>query len=137
MCVLVNNIENVRRRLDELFRSMDVDEVAQIMSENAPEKPPKPNESYEFDITFVQAERLCPLDSNELSDPYVLLYSKENVELWRGPTVYADISPRWNASYTVTLSEETMYLVCINDQDKVHKDRLCGWVYLYINPLDY
>ncbi|KAG0234611.1 hypothetical protein BGW42_006362 [Actinomortierella wolfii] len=136
MCILMNNIEAVRQRLDELYRNMEVDEIADILQEHAPEQTIDPNDPKMFEIVFVGAERLRPMDSNEASDPYIIM-SHEDKEVFRSKTVYANLNPRWNETYNVTLTKEIKYLIVINDEDKVHKDRLCAWQYLYIDPLDY
>ncbi|KAF9357323.1 hypothetical protein BGX34_009439 [Mortierella sp. NVP85] len=136
MCVLVNNIEAVRQRLDELYRNMEVDEMVQILREHEPENESDLSEPHQFEIVFVCAERLLPMDSNEASDPFIVL-SHDNKDLFRSKTIYANINPRWNEVYEVTLTKEATYLVRIYDSDKVHKNRLCGWQHLSIDPQDY
>lgn len=136
MCVLVNNIEAVRQRLDELYRSMEVDEMVQILREHEPEKETDPDDPHQFEIVFVCAERLLPMDSNEASDPFIVL-SHENKDLFKSKTIYANINPRWNEVYEVTLTKEITYLIRVYDADKVHKNRLCGWQHLTIDPQDY
>ncbi|KAF9961466.1 hypothetical protein BGZ72_003531 [Mortierella alpina] len=136
MCVLVNNIEAVRQRLDELYRNMDVDEVAQILRDNEPEPEADPNKPHQFEIVFVMAERLLPMDSNEASDPFIVM-THDHKELFRSKTISANINPRWNEIYEVTLTKEITYLIRVFDADKVHKDRLCGWQHLHIDPQDY
>ncbi|KAG0198031.1 hypothetical protein BGX28_008487 [Mortierella sp. GBA30] len=136
MCVLVNNIEAVRQRLDELYRNMDVDEVAQILRENDSELEMDPNTPHQFEIVFVSAERLLPMDSNEASDPFIVM-THDHKEVFRSKTISANINPRWNEVYEVNLTKEIVYLIRIFDADKVHKDRLCGWQHLHIDPQDY
>ncbi|KAF8979911.1 hypothetical protein BGZ46_004861 [Entomortierella lignicola] len=136
MCVMVNNIEAVRQRLDELYRNMDVDEAAQILRDYEPPMEQDPNVPRQFEIKFVCAERLLPLDSNEASDPFIVM-SQDGKEVFRSKTISANINPRWNEVYNVTLTKDVTYLICIYDADKVHKDRLCGWQHLHIDPQDY
>lgn len=136
MCVLVNNIEAVRERLDELYRNMDVDEVAQVLQQEGPETEMDPSLPHQFEIVFVGAERLLPMDSNDASDPFVVM-SSDGKDVFRTKTIYANINPRWNEVYNVTLTKEITYLIRIFDADKVHKDRLCGRQFLSIDPLDY
>ncbi|KAF9937369.1 hypothetical protein BGZ65_001559, partial [Modicella reniformis] len=139
MCVLVNNIEAVRQRLDELYRNMDVDEMAQILRDHETEDESDPNDPRQFEIVFVHAERLLPMDSNEASDPFIVMSHEgdTNKEVFRSKTIYANINPRWNEVYEVTLTKEITYLIRVFDSDKVHKNRLCGWSNLCIDPLDY
>jgi Ca2+-dependent lipid-binding protein len=132
----VNNIEAVRQRLDELYRNMEVDEMVQILREHEPENESDSSEPHQFEIVFVCAERLLPMDSNEASDPFIVL-SHDSKDLFRSKTIYANINPRWNEVYEVTLTKEVTYLVRIYDSDKVHKNRLCGWQHLSIDPQDY
>ncbi|KAF9360838.1 hypothetical protein BGX26_007423, partial [Mortierella sp. AD094] len=136
MCVMVNNIEAVRQRLDELYRNMDVDEAAQILRDYEPIVEQNPNAPRQFEIKFVCAERLLPLDSNEASDPFIVMWH-DGKEVFRSKTISANINPRWNEVYEVTLTKDITYLIRIYDADKVHKDRLCGWQYLSIDPQDY
>ncbi|KAF9110805.1 hypothetical protein BGX27_005855 [Mortierella sp. AM989] len=136
MCVLVNNIEAVRQRLDELYRNMDVDEAAQILRDYDPVVEPDPEAPRQFEIMFVCAERLLPLDSNEASDPFIVMWH-DGKEVFRSKTIGANINPRWNEVYEATLTKDVTYLIRIYDYDKVHKDRLCGWQYLCIDPQDY
>ncbi|KAF9173524.1 hypothetical protein BGX20_002919 [Mortierella sp. AD010] len=136
MCVMVNNIEAVRQRLDELYRNMDVDEAAEILREYEPVVEPNPDAPRQFEIKFVCAERLLPLDSNEASDPFIVMWH-DGKEVFRSKTISANINPRWNEVFEVTLTKDTTYLIRIYDADKVHKDRLCGWQYLSIDPQDY
>ncbi|KAF9373770.1 hypothetical protein CPB97_000323 [Podila verticillata] len=136
MCVLVNNIEAVRQRLDELYRRMDVDEVAQILHDNEPETEENLDTPHQFEIVFIQGERLLPMDSNEASDPFIIM-SHDGKDVFRSKTINANLNPRWNEVYEVTLTKEISYLIRVFDADKVHKDRLCGWQYLRIDPLDY
>ncbi|KAG0259677.1 hypothetical protein BG011_002446 [Mortierella polycephala] len=136
MCVLVNNIEAVRQRLDELYRNMDVDEVVQILRDNDPETEAEPDTPHQFEIVFVCAERLLAMDSNEASDPFIVM-SHDNKEVFRSKTITANINPRWNEVYEVTLTKEISYLICVFDAEKAHKDRLCGWQHLHIDPQDY
>src|SRR5690554_567667 len=114
MCVLVNNIEAVRQRLDELYRNMDVDEVVQILRDNDPETESEPNTPHQFEIVFVCAERLLAMDSNEASDPFIVM-SHDNKEVFRSKTITANINPRWNEVYEVTLTKEISYLICVFD----------------------
>ncbi|KAG0308322.1 hypothetical protein BGZ99_001171, partial [Dissophora globulifera] len=136
MCVLVNNIEAVRQRLDELYRNMDVDEVAQILHEQGPEIEIDPTAPHQFEIVFVNGERLLPMDSNEASDPFIIM-THEGKEVFKSKTVYATINPRWNEVYEVTLTKDITYHIKIFDSDKVGKSRLCGWQQLTIDPEDY
>jgi len=136
MCVLVNNIEAVRQRLDELYRNMDVDEIAQILQDHETEPETDPNAPHQFEIVIVGAERLLPMDSNDASDPFVVL-SHDGRDVFRTRTIYANINPRWNEVYNVTLTKEINYLIRIFDADKMHKDRLCGRQQLSIDPSDY
>ncbi|ORZ14822.1 hypothetical protein BCR41DRAFT_370937 [Lobosporangium transversale] len=136
MCVLVNNIEAVRQRLDELYRNMDVDNTVQTLRDHQGDIESDPNAPQQFEIIFVCAERLQPMDSNEASDPFIVM-SHENKEVFRSKTIYANINPRWNEVYQVTLTKEITYHIQIFDADKMHKDRLCGSQYLIINPEDY
>ncbi|KAF9581160.1 hypothetical protein BGW38_001926 [Lunasporangiospora selenospora] len=136
MCVLINNIEAVRQRLDELYRNMDVDEVAQILSEHKPEQETASVPPHQFEIVFVRAERLIPMDTNELSDPFIIM-SHEERDVFRSKTIFTSINPKWNEVYEASLTQETSYLIRIYDADKMHRDRLCGWQYLHLNPLDY
>lgn len=136
MCVLMNNIEAVRQRLDELYRDMDVDEIVQILRDNEPAPEQTEEEPHQFEVVIVSAERLLPMDTNEKSDPYVVL-SHDEKELFRTKTIYANINPRWNEVYETTLTKEITYLVCVYDAEKTQSNRLCGWQYLCIDPQEY
>ncbi|KAF9095477.1 hypothetical protein BGX23_000441 [Mortierella sp. AD031] len=136
MCVLMNNIEAVRQRLDELYRDMDVDEIVRILRDNEPVPETTEEAPHQFEVVFVSAERLLPMDTNEKSDPYVVL-SHEDKELFRTKTIYANINPRWNEVYETTLTKELTYLVCVYDAEKTQSNRLCGWQYLIIDPQEY
>ncbi|KAG0297547.1 hypothetical protein BGZ96_005855 [Linnemannia gamsii] len=136
MCVLMNNIEAVRQRLDELYRDMDVDEIVQILRDNEPAPEQTEEEPHQFEVVIVSAERLLPMDTNEKSDPYVVL-SHDDKELFRTTTIYANINPRWNEVYETTLTKEITYLVCVYDAEKTQSNRLCGWQYLCVDPQEY
>ncbi|KAG1471384.1 hypothetical protein G6F56_002153 [Rhizopus delemar] len=136
-CVKFNNIEAARSKLDRLYQSMDVDEVAQMMREygsqlTAAEKPEEQN--YLYSIKIVRAENLPPSDNNGLSDPYIVL-EIENKPITRTKTVYETLNPRWDQVFDIWLTEQTVdVLALVYDEDMIGADEECGGVWFKLSP---
>jgi hypothetical protein len=137
-CVLINNIEASRIKLDRLYQTMDVDDIAQEMRENPPitpqEKLTDQNQNYLYSIKIVRAENLPPLDNNGLSDPYVVL-EIDGKPITRTRTMYETLNPRWDQTFDIWLTEETVdVLALVYDEDVIGANEECGGVWFKLSP---
>ncbi|KAI9317539.1 hypothetical protein BX666DRAFT_2026816 [Dichotomocladium elegans] len=137
LCIMVNNIEAARSRLDRLYQLMDVDEVAERMHELASAMPTVEKlgqANFLYSIRVVKAEDLKALDNNGLSDPYVSLFINRR-EIARTRTVYKSLNPRWDQSFDVTVSERMAnVLAVVYDEDVIGTNEECGQAVFRLSP---
>ncbi|KAI8050274.1 hypothetical protein BDF22DRAFT_745601 [Syncephalis plumigaleata] len=122
-CVRLNNIEAVRFRLNTLYDTLDVDEVAYLLSTNPQRKLNLSATSseapvYIYTVKVVLAENLADCDQNGLSDPYVVLQSGE-VEMARTRVIQESLNPRWDETFEFRLSASIEVLATVFDKDLV------------------
>ncbi|KAI9316096.1 hypothetical protein BX666DRAFT_2028321 [Dichotomocladium elegans] len=136
MCVMLNDIEAARGRLDRLYQMMDVDEIADRMREFGSSTPVERAEQTNFlyTIRIVRADNLLGLDNNGLSDPYVVLeINKEEVVKTR--TIYKTVNPRWDQTFDIVLNERAVdVLALVYDEDVIGANRECGSVWFKLSP---
>ncbi|KAI8367396.1 hypothetical protein EDC96DRAFT_461821 [Choanephora cucurbitarum] len=143
-CIKINNIEAARFKLDRLYQSMDVDEIAQEMREYESQLPPATTEkttdqetNYMYSIKIVRAENLPPADNNGLSDPYIVL-EIDSKPIARTRTVYETLNPRWDQVFDIWLKDETVdVLALVYDEDVIGADEECGGVWFKLGPSYY
>ncbi|RKP11004.1 hypothetical protein THASP1DRAFT_27249 [Thamnocephalis sphaerospora] len=136
-CVRLNNIEAVRQRFNELYDTLDVDEVAYLISTN-PQQNVRTDSSigppvYIYTVKVVLAENLADCDQNGLSDPYVVLQSGE-VEMARTRVIQETLNPRWDETFEFRLSAAIEVLATIFDKDLVGGDDICGTAIFRLQP---
>ena len=122
----MNNIEEVQIRLDRLYDDLDVDHIAELLddeevflNERKPERP-----VYIYSVKVVMAEGLKPVDSNGLSDPYVVLRSGA-VELARTRIIYETLDPRFDEVFEIRLDAPIVVQAFVYDKDSISDD-YCG-----------
>ncbi|KAI9591169.1 hypothetical protein BDF19DRAFT_456043 [Syncephalis fuscata] len=137
-CVRLNNIEAVRHRLNTLYDTLDVDEVAYLLSTNPQRKLKLTSTSdgppvYIYTVKVVLAENLADCDQNGLSDPYVVLQSGE-VEMARTRVIQESLNPRWDETFEFRLSASIEVLATVFDKDLVGGDDICGTAVFRLQP---
>ncbi|KAI9496068.1 hypothetical protein BDB00DRAFT_927113 [Zychaea mexicana] len=135
LCVMINDIEAARSRLDRLYQIMDVDEIADRMREfGSPAVEKTEQTNFLYSIRVVRAENLQALDNNGLSDPYVVLeISKREVAKTR--TVYKTLNPRWDQTFDIWLNErDADALAVVYDEDMIGANQECGSVWFKLSP---
>ncbi|RGB39698.1 hypothetical protein C1646_602802, partial [Rhizophagus diaphanus] len=140
-CIKINNIEAAHEQLDNLYTSMDVDYLAQVIRDSnpiqpVPEKVEKTNR-YLYTIKIVQAENLPALDTNGYSDPYCVLTDEKNSTLAQTRVIYETLNPRWDEAFDITIEEtdKMRWLgVTVWDRDQVGSDDVCGKAYIRLDP---
>jgi hypothetical protein len=136
LCVKLNNFEAARGKLDRLYRSMNVDEIAQFMRQNQTEQnaPKTAQKNFLYTIRVVRAENLQPMDKNGLSDPYVA-FEIDNKLITRTHTVYETLNPRWDQEFDIWLSDSAVDVcVVVNDEDVLTADEECGVAWFTLSP---
>ncbi|ORX59569.1 hypothetical protein DM01DRAFT_1282559 [Hesseltinella vesiculosa] len=135
MCVKINNIEAARSRLDRLYQTMDVDEIAEYFRENgAPTADKEEKKNYLYSIRVVRAENLVAKDSNGLSDPYVVLEINDK-QVARTRTVYETLNPRWDQTFDLWLDNKTIDVsVIVFDEDLLTAHDECGAAFFRLSP---
>jgi hypothetical protein len=135
LCVKLNNFEAARAKLDRLYRSMNVDEIAQFMRQNQTQNTPKVTQNkFLYTIRVVRAENLQPMDKNGLSDPYVV-FEIDNKLITRTHTVYETLNPRWDQEFDIWLSDSAVDVcVMVNDEDMLSADEECGVAWFTLSP---
>ncbi|RCH93711.1 hypothetical protein CU098_000183, partial [Rhizopus stolonifer] len=138
LCVKLNDIEAARGKLDRLYQSMHVDDVAQYMRENESvqntQKLAK-NSNILYTIRVVRAENLQVMDTNGLCDPYVT-FEIDGKFVTRTRTVYETLNPRWDEEFDIWLSDDNAVDVCVivNDEDLITADEECGVAWFSLSP---
>ncbi|GBB88076.1 hypothetical protein RclHR1_14600003 [Rhizophagus clarus] len=139
-CIKINNIEAAHEQLDNLYTSMDVDYLAQVIRDSnhtqpVPEKVEKAR--YLYTIKIVQAENLPALDTNGFSDPYCILTDERNNTLVQTRVIYETLNPRWDEAFDITIEEtdKMRWLgVTVWDRDQLGSDDVCGKAYIKLDP---
>ncbi|KAG2221341.1 hypothetical protein INT45_014025 [Circinella minor] len=135
LCIMINDIEAARSRLDRLYQIMDVDEIADRMREiGSPAVEKTEQTNFLYSIRIVRAENLQALDKNGLSDPYVVLEINQR-EIAKTRTVYKTLNPRWDQSFDVWLNERDVEaLAMVYDEDMIGANQECGSVWFKLSP---
>ncbi|KAI8362653.1 hypothetical protein BD560DRAFT_484076 [Blakeslea trispora] len=139
LCIKLNNMEAARGKLDRLYQSMHVDDVAQYMRENDSSQQQQQkltkNNNILYTIRVVRAENLRPMDNNGLCDPYVT-FEIDNKFITRTRTVYETLNPRWDEEFDIWLSDDNAVDVCVivNDEDLITADEECGVAWFILSP---
>ncbi|KAI9243823.1 hypothetical protein BDA99DRAFT_529801 [Phascolomyces articulosus] len=135
LCVMINDIEAARSRLDRLYQIMDVDEIADRMREiGSPAVEKTEQTNFLYSIRVVRAENLQALDNNGLSDPYVVLEINKK-ETAKTRTVYKTLNPRWDQTFDVWLNERDVeVLAVVYDEDMIGSNQECGSVWFKLSP---
>ncbi len=98
-CVKLNNIQAARRLLDTMYAQVQADKKAEILGNNGPplpDKPDRPPQRFLFTVKIAIAEGLVPLDSSPSSklDTFVTLSDEQGNRLAKTRTIYESLSPR-------------------------------------------
>ncbi|CAO3598850.1 unnamed protein product [Absidia cylindrospora] len=135
LCVKINDIEAARSRLDRLYQMIDLDEIVEYFrefGETAIDKGEQVNLLYS--IKVVRAENLQPLDSNGLSDPYVI-FEIDGAQVCRTCTVYETLNPRWDQTFDLCLGNETVSVLgVVYDEDLLTSHDECGAAWFKLSP---
>ncbi|KAI8987003.1 hypothetical protein BDB01DRAFT_849161 [Pilobolus umbonatus] len=140
-CVKINNIEAARIRLDRLYQTMNVDDIADEMREYGSHLPPAVEKTtvdqppnYLYSIKIVRAENLAPLDKNGLSDPFVVLeIDQKPIATTR--TMCETLNPRWDEEFDIWLKDDTVdVLALVYDEDIIGANEECGGVWFKLSP---
>ena len=95
-CVKLNNTDAARRLLDNMYRQMGADKIAEVLSESPPVPNKKESEKFLFTVKICFAEGLVPLSSNPSAqlDTYVTLSNEGGFRLAKTRTIYETLEPR-------------------------------------------
>lgn len=136
LCVKLNNFEAARAKLDRLYRSMEVDDIAQFLRQNLTQQntPKAAQNKFLYTIRVIRAENLQPMDKNGLSDPYVV-FEIDGKLITRTHTVYETLNPRWDQEFDIWLSDSKVDVcVVVNDEDMLTADEECGAAWFTLSP---
>ncbi|CAO3590690.1 unnamed protein product [Absidia cylindrospora] len=136
LCVMINDIEAARLRLDRLYQLVDADDVADYMREHSAQSSSEKVEqkNYLYSVKVVRAENLAPLDKNGLSDPYLVLEFGDK-QSSRTKTMYETLNPRWDQMFDIWLDEKaTDVLAVVYDEDLIGTHGECGAVWFQLSP---
>jgi hypothetical protein len=136
-CIKLNNIEAVQYKLDLLYSDIDADLIAEL-NEKGEDVTERKNSKqvYIYSVKVVQAEGLRPMDSNGLSDPYVILTSGQ-LELARTRVVFESLDPRFDEVFDIPLDIPIIVRATVYDHDIVGHDEICGQSTFQLQPALY
>lgn len=141
----MNNVEAMLYQLDELYSKLNGDEIGEMiegieelnLNSTSPGAPPPPKKPvYLYSVKVVQAEGLRAMDSNNLSDPYVILISGQT-ELARTRVIYETLDPRWEEVFEIRLEIPIIVKAVVFDRDTLGKDRVIGITSFQLQPVLY
>lgn len=145
---MLNNIENCRQCVYDLFDAMGLDDLTIVISnKKAQRKTSKgqrenPNQiakTHVFLINILSAENLAACDNNGLSDPFVTVRSMQvenSIELARTKVIKKSLNPHWDESFEFFLEynyqeiEQGHVLEFVVSDKDVWTDEECGRAYL-------
>ena len=133
--VKLNNIEYAIQQLDNLDKTMNVDDCAAVIAKHTPpqEKKKRPSK-YVFTIKIVEAEDLKACDPSGFSDPYVVLGDEYQKRLHKTSVVMRNLNPRWDASVDITVSGPLNIIATVWDWDTFGDHDYVGRTSLKLDP---
>ena len=149
-CVRVSNIETALKKLDEIYRDMDVQKLnVQLKSRNSEQ--PQTSISGEvhgnFNVEIYRGERLRPASKNGLSSSYVVvrvpaaafdtaainslgtekkIAAAAALELMKSRVGYDSLSPVWDESFQVLIPAARELEVVVYNKNLLFADEVIG-----------
>ena len=154
--VKLNNLLAMRKNVHQLYDSMEVEKIKDLLSENEPAKlSSDSSESADIasrkfagtlNMVVVKAQGLKACDTNGKSDPYVLIYFQKKLvartriidSMPPPPTAVflstgtnsslfvETLNPKWNEKFELLISDTRELDILVYDHDVFSTDDLCG-----------
>ncbi|CAO3693003.1 unnamed protein product [Rhizopus microsporus] len=131
LCVKLNQIETARKRLDELYQSMDGGKLAQYMRATMSEEH-HTSQTSQYSIKVIRAENLQPMHRNGLSNPYVTLEIDGQCML-KTNTISNSLNPWWDQEFTMTTKNGVDVLAIVHSEGILAADDECGSVWFKLS----
>lgn len=131
LCVKLNQIETARKRLDELYQSMDGGKLAQYMRATMSEEH-HISQTSQYSIKVIRAENLQPMHRNGLSNPYVTL-EIDNQCMLKTNTINNSLNPWWDQEFTMTTKNGVDVLAIVHSEGILAADDECGSVWFKLS----
>jgi hypothetical protein len=100
-CVKLNNVDQARKLLDNMYNQIQADKLTEIIEAHGPPVPNKnENPRFLFTVKVAMAENLVPLDSSPSSmlDTFITLSDKDVHRVAKTRTIYETLNPRCRSS---------------------------------------
>ncbi|THU97847.1 hypothetical protein K435DRAFT_828529 [Dendrothele bispora CBS 962.96] len=135
-CVKLNNVEAARRLLDNMYNQMQVDKLADVLTQLAPPVPDKAErERFLFSVKVVLAEDLVSQDSSSSKlDTFVTLSDETGNRLAKTRTIYESAQPRWEETFDISVEKPLWLMLSVRDRALVGKHDTVGRAYLCLDP---
>lgn len=108
---------------------MNVESLAETLREHAPPSevaPKRPGTlTGVIKVHLLRAVGLKAMDSNGLSDPYVVIKLGDKV-IGRSNVIFATLNPTWDEHFECHVTDCAEALIQVYDYDRLSADDLCG-----------
>lgn len=122
------------QELDKLEKSMNVDACAALIGKV---EKPKKSSKYTFTIKVIEAEDLKACDANGYSDPYVVFGDEYQKRLYKTRIIPANLNPRWDESFDVTVQGPVNVIATIWDYDTFGDHDYVGRTSIKLDPVHF
>lgn len=136
-CVQLNNINAARVLLDQIYSSMDADNVSRIIHEYEPEaiQPAGLQSKYLFTVKVVTAEGLVGADGSASKlDPFLTLSDERGNRVAKTRTLYETAAPRWNETFDISVQGSLWLAATVWKRNLVDQHDMLGRAFLHLNP---
>ena len=134
--VKLNNIDFAANQLDNMERTLGVDDCVRVLQAHAPPVTQRQRKvsNYVFTIKIVEAENLKACDINGFSDPYVVLGDEYQKRLAKTRIIYRNLNPRWDETVDITTQGPLNIIATIWDWDAMGDHDCVGRTSLKLDP---
>jgi Ca2+-dependent lipid-binding protein len=122
------------QELDKLEKTMNVDACAALIGKV---EKPKKSSKYTFTIKVIEAEDLKACDANGYSDPYVVFGDEYQKRLYKTRIIPANLNPRWDESFDVTVQGPVNVIATIWDYDTFGDHDYVGRTSIKLDPVHF
>ena len=116
---------------------MDVELHASVTLRNAPPISQRKQVNYVFTIKIVEGEDLKAMDINGSSDPYVVVGDEYQKRLHKTRVIYANLNPRWEESFEITVQGPVFLTFTIWDWDTMGDHDCVGRTNIKLDPANF
>ncbi|KAI9294136.1 hypothetical protein K502DRAFT_324985 [Neoconidiobolus thromboides FSU 785] len=132
MCIKINNLYQLRKRIQELFSNLDYARYSKVLAEYQKQQENGEEKVTMFYINIVMAEFLKECDIGKDNDAYTILKLNDE-KIFTTSIQWDSALPRWNETCGISLHKAEKLKVEVFDKDYI-KDDLCGEGYLNLDP---